>query len=141
MLIASKTYEYIVPDSAINSDAESYEYFLVWQSPDGGFYCWMFEDFVKSQEVKSNTINTKTENITNVFSNANNYVDLVAEDLNENEFNVLSDILRAKYIRRYFKDRSYTNLAIVSNSFSKRKSDFNYTFRIQVQEKESNILK
>ena len=141
MLIDIKIYEYIVPDSALNTDAESYEYYLIWQGVDGGFYSWLFEDFIKRQEVNSDTINTKSENITNVFSSAKKYVELTAEDLTQNEFDVLSNILRAKYIRRYFKDGTYMNVVIKSNSSTKRQSDFNYTFTIQIEEIENNILK
>ena len=106
-LIATKTCQYIRPDSVDDHDAESYEYYLVWLGVDGGAYNYLFEDFTLKKRIRSEVVNTKSENITNLFQNANRSIELIAEDLTENEFDTISDITRALTVRRYFKDGSF----------------------------------
>ena len=141
MLIDSKIVEYIRPASETNTDAEAWEYFLIWLSPDGGAYCWMFEDFETKLTIEGSVINTKSENITKLFEKANQNVLLIAEDLTENEFDVISDIARALVIRRYFKDGTYTNLAINTNSIRKRKSDMRYNLELEVEQIEKPLMR
>lgn len=135
----SKICKYIIPESTTNPDAEVWEYFLVWIAPDGGVLCWLFEDFTKKVEVSGEIINQKTDNITKIFKGANQTIQLVAEDLTENEFDTLSDIIRAKDIRRYFRDGSYKKVAIVSTDFEKPKSQFRYNLLLEIQEKDKAI--
>lgn len=140
-LIATKICQYIRPDSVDNPDAEAYEYFLVWLGVDGGCYCWMFEDNVLKKNIIGQVVNSRSENITKLINSANRVVDLVAEDLSETEFNVLSDITRALVVRRYYTDGSYDNLAISSTSSTKRKSNFRYNYKIQVTEVQDKIMR
>lgn len=140
-LIASKTCKYITPDSFTNPDAELYEYYLVWLGVDGGVYSWLFEDFTLKKDISGDVINTKSENISKLYKNANKSVMLIAEDLSENEFDVISDITRSIVLRRYYKDNSYDNLAILTSRFEKAKSQFRYNFEIEVVEIEDKIMR
>lgn len=140
-LLATKTCKYIRPDSVDNPSAEAYEYFLVWISPDGGVYCWLFEDFELRKDIDSDLINTKSDNISKLYRNANREITLIAEDLTENEFDTLSDITRALVVRRYYKDGTYDPLAILTDRIRKPKSQFRYNLEIQVAEKEDNLMK
>ncbi|MFA6185484.1 MAG: hypothetical protein WC720_05070 [Candidatus Shapirobacteria bacterium] len=140
-LIASKLCKYIVPDSFTNPNAEAYEYYLVWIGVDGGVYSWLFEDYTLNKDISGEIVNKKSENITNLFKESNRTIKLVAEDLTENEFDVISDITRAIVIRRYFKDGSYKSLAISTNTVEKPKSQFRYNFEIEVQEVEDKLMR
>lgn len=140
MLLANKVCRYIRPESLTNPDAEAWEYFLVWIGVDGGVYCWLFEDFERKKNVTGEIINTKSDYINKLYQNANNSVTLFAEDLTENEFDVISKITLAKIIRRYYKDKTYDNLTIITSEIIKPKSQFRYNLTFEVQEKESNIL-
>lgn len=140
-LLATKTCKYIRPDSVDNSAAEAYEYFLVWKNPDGGIYCWLFEDFELRKDIDSDLINTKSDNISKLYRNANRQITLIAEDLTENEFDTLSDITRALVVRRYYKDGTSDPLAILTDRIRKPKSQFRYNLEIQVAEKEDNLMK
>ena len=140
-LIASKTCKYIRPDSATNSDAESYEYYLVWLGVDGGVYSWLFEDFNTKTRIRSEIVNTKSQNITKLYESATPIIELIAEDLTENEFDTLADITRVLVVRRYFKDGTYTNLAIDTDRIEKPKSQFRYNLEIAVQEIEKKIMR
>lgn len=140
-LLSSKTCKYIRPDSLENPDAEAYEYFLVWLGVDGGIYCWLFEDFNLKKDIRGSIVNTKSENITKLYQNAGKSIELVAEDLTENEFDVISNITRALVVRRYYKDSTYDNLAIVTDSFEKPKSQFRYNLELEVREVEERIMR
>lgn len=140
-LIASRTVKYIRPESVTNIDAEAYEYYLVWLGVDGGVYSWLFEDFNLKKSIGGNIINTKSSNISKLYQNAERSIELVAEDLTENEFDTLSDIIRALVVRRYFKDLSYQNLAIETDSIEKPKSQFRYNLEIEVAEIEDKIMR
>lgn len=139
--ITSKICKYVEPDSLSNPDAELYEYFLVWLGVDGGVYCWLFEDFETRQEVTGDVVNTKSENITNLFQAARNNILLVAEDLSENEFDYISKITRALVVRRYYLDGSFENLAIATREVVKPKSQFRYNFQIEIEGIESKIMR
>jgi hypothetical protein len=139
-LLSTKTCKYIRPDSVDDPNAELYEYFLVWLSPDGGVYCWLFEDFELKKDINSEIINTK-ENITKLYKNANRSVGVVAEDLTENEFDTLSDITRAIVVRRYYKDGTFDRLAIVTDRIIKPKSQFRYNLELEVEEVEDKIMR
>jgi len=141
MLITSKTCEYIVPESANNEDYEQFEFFLVWVNPDGGVYSWLFEDFVKSVSVDNQTINAKSDNIKTIRTKANQTYTVVAEDLTENEYDVISKITLETMVRRYYKDGTYTNMAVLTRNIDKPKSQFRYNFTIEVQEKDLNYTK
>lgn len=140
-MITSKICKYIVPQSVTNADYEKYEFFLVWQDANGGVCSWLFEDFTSKKEVSGDVINSNSENITKVFKESTNKIFLVAEDLTENEFDVLSSIVNAKIVRRYFKNNSYVNLAILTSEVIKKHSQYNYTFEVEVQQINDNILK
>jgi hypothetical protein len=142
-LVASKTCEYIRPDSSIedNSQAELYEYYLVWLGVDGGVYNWLFEDFTLKERIRGEVVNTKSENITNLFRNVEKSIELVAEDLSENEFDIISKITRALVVRRYFKDGTYQELAILTRDIDKPKSQFRYNLALEVQEVEDPVMR
>jgi hypothetical protein len=140
-LIASKTCEYVRPDSLYNSDAEDYEYFLVWLGVDGGVYCWLFEDHILRKDTDGQVVNNKSENITNLFQGSERNIELIAEDLSEKEFDVISDITRALVVRRYFKDGSYKSLAIKTRKIDKPKSQFRYNLPIEVEEVEDKVMR
>ena len=140
-LIASKTCEYIIPDSVDNSDAEAYEYYLVWLGVDGAVYNWLFEDFTLKKDIDSDVVNTKSENITKLYKNANRSVEIIAEDLTENEFDTISDITRALVVRRYFKDGTFSNLAINTSKIEKPKSQFRYDIELEIEEIEDKIMR
>lgn len=140
-LISSKTCKYIRPDSVTNSDAEAYEYFLVWLGVDGGVYSWLFEDFTRKKSIDSEVVNTKSENITKLYRNANQSIELIAEDLSENEFDTICDITRALVVRRYFKDGTFSNLAILTDNVDKPKSQFRYDLELEVAEVEDKIMR
>jgi hypothetical protein len=139
--IATKICEYIRPDSVTDSEAEAYEYFLVWLGVDGGCYCWMFEDYTLKKSITGQVINTRSENISKLINSANRSIELIAEDLSENEFDIISDITRALVVRRYYTDGTYDNLAIETTSYTKNKSDFRYDFRITVSEVQDQIMR
>ena len=141
MLIASKLCQYIRPDSSTNTDAQKYEYFLVWLGVDGGIYSWLFEDFEQKSKINGQIINQKSNNISKLFENAEKTIKLTAEDLTENEFDTISKITRALVVRRYFKDNSFIELAIVTDSFSKPKSQFRYNLELEVMETEDKIMR
>jgi len=124
-LIASKVCEYIRPDSSTDSDAENYEYYLVWLGVDGGVY----------------VVNTKSENITKLFKNANQSINIIAEDLTENEFDVIADITRALVVKRYFRDGTSNNLAIITDKIIKPKSQFRYNLELEVSEIEDKVMR
>ncbi len=139
--ITSKIFEFVRPDSSDNNDAELYEYYLVWLGVDGGVYAWLFEDFELKQSVNGQVVNTKSDNITKLFRNANNSVSLIAEDLNENEFDTISKIVRALVVRRYYKDGTFDNLAIKTEEIIKPKSQFRYNLVLEVEAIEDKIMK
>lgn len=140
-LIASKVAQYIRPDSVDNPDAEAYEYFLVWLGVDGGVYSWLFEDFTQKKNINAEVVNTKSENITKLYRNANKSIEIVAEDLSENEFDTICDITRALVVRRYFKDGTFDNLAILTDNVDKPKSQFRYNLELEVAEVEDKIMR
>lgn len=140
-LIASKTCKYIRPDSSINSDAEAYEYYLVWIGVDGGVYSWLFEDFNQKLDIDGNVVNSKSQNITKLYNNAKRSVELIAEDLTENEFDTIAKITRALVVRRYYKDGSFDNLAILTDRIEKPKSQFRYNLELEVREVEDRIMR
>ena len=140
-LIASKLCRYIIPDSFTNPDAEAYEYYLVWLGVDGGVYSWLFEDYTLKKSIEGEIVNSKSENITKLYKEANRMIKLVAEDITENEFDVISDITRALVVRRYFKDGSYRSLAISTNTVEKPKSQFRYNFEFEVMEIEDKLMR
>jgi hypothetical protein len=137
----NKIVQYIRPESVTDPAAFAWEYLLVWQSPDGGVYQWLFLDYVLKMEISGSIINTKTENINKLFSGAVETIELAAEDLTENEFDTISDILRAKIVTRVFADGTIEKLAIITDGFEKRKSDARYKLIIEVQPIEKPILK
>ncbi len=141
MLLATKLCKYIVPDSSTNPDAEKYEYFLVWIGVDGGVYSWLFEDFTLKKQISGEIINTKSENISKLFKEGMRSISLVAEDIDENEFDVISDITRALVVRRYFKNGTFSNLAIMTNDVEKPKSQYQYNFKIDVMEVEDKLMR
>ncbi len=140
-LIASKVCQYIRPDSVDNSDAESYEHYLVWIGVDGGVYSWLFEDFTRERRVEGSVINSKSENITNLFKNATRTASLVAEDLTEIEFDTISKITRSLIVRRYFKNGSFHPLAILTDRIKKPKSQFRYNLEIEVERVEYKLMR
>lgn len=140
-LVDNKIAELIIPDSETNSEAEAYEYYLGWLSPDGAPYYQMFTDFTLKIKIKGNVINTKSSNITKLFENAFQTVQLIAEDLTSNQFDTISKLLRSKLVRRYFRDESFINLAIETNSSEKVQSDNRYNINITVSEIEKALLK
>ena len=140
-LIASKICQYIRPDSVDNPDAESYEYYLVWLGVDGGVYSWLFEDFSQKKEINGEVVNTKSDNITKIYKNANKSIELIAEDLSEIEFDAICDITRALVVRRYFKDGTFDNLAILTDKVEKPKSQFRYDLPLEVAEVEDKIMR
>lgn len=140
-LIASKVCKYIIPDSFTNPDAENYEYYLVWLGVDGGVYSWLFEDFTLKKNISGEIINTKTQNISKLYKNASRTIELVAEDLTENEFDVIANITRALVLRRYYKNGNYSNLAILTNSIEKPKSQFRYNLKLEILEIEDKFMK
>lgn len=139
-IIDTKTCELIIPESKTNSAAEAWEYYLVWQGTDGGVYSWLFTDFTEQQNIQGSILNTKSTNITKLFQSSENSVLLIAEDLTENEFDTIRGILRAKIIRRYYKDSTFDNLAIVTSKSKKSKSEFRYSLQLEVLEVESSII-
>jgi len=141
MLVDTKTVEYIRPDSETDPEAEAYEYYLVWINPDGGVYCWLFQDFERKQEIDGEVINTKSAKITKLYNHTYQTVTLTGEDLTENEFNAISNILRAKIIRRYYRNGNFDPVAIISDSLNFQKSDFRYNFEFEIMEIEKSILK
>lgn len=141
MLADSKICKYIIPNSDSDSDYEQYEYFLVWISPDGGVYCWLFEDFERTIDIEGTVINTKSDNITKLFESANQSVRLIAEDITEDELDAISDIIRSLEIRRYYKDFTYDELAIITSQVIKAKSQKRYNFVIEVAEKEKGLMR
>ena len=140
-LLGSKLCQYIRPDSSTNPDAESYEYFLVWIGVDGGVYCWLFEDFTLKKDINSEIVNTKSENITKLYRNAERSIQVTAEDLTENEFDTIANITRALVVRRYYKDGTFNNLAIMTDSIDKPKSQFRYNLELEVVEIEDKIMR
>lgn len=140
-LIASKTAQYIRPDSVDNSDAETYEYYLVWIGVDGGVYNWLFEDSILKKEIDGDVINSKSSNISKLYKSASRTVSLVAEDLSENEFDTISDITRALVVRRYYVDGKFDNLAILTDDIEKPKSQFRYNLELEVQEVDDKIMR
>ena len=140
-LLGSKLCQYIRPDSSTNPDAESYEYFLVWIGVDGGVYCWLFEDFTQKKDINSEIVNTKSENITKLYRNAERSIQVTAEDLTENEFDTIANITRALVVRRYYKDGTYNNLAIMTDSIEKPKSQFRFNIELEIMEIEDKIMR
>jgi len=139
--IASITCKYIRPDSFTNPDAEAYEYYIVWLGVDGGVYCWLFEDFNIKKDIDGQTINPKTENISKLYQSAGRTIEVIAEDLDESEFDTISNITRALVVRRYFKDGTFSNLAIETNSIEKPKSQFRYNLELEIREIEDKIMR
>ena len=139
--IDTKTFKYIIPESSTDSTAEQYEYYLVWQAPNGAFYNWLFTDFITKQKIDARIVNSVSENINKIYDKANNYTSITAEDITEDELEAIKTILRSKIIRRYYKDGSFVKLAINTDSFNKRKTGHRYNFQIEVKEIDSNILK
>lgn len=140
-LIATKTCEYIRPDSVDNSDAEAYEYYLVWLSTDGGVYNWLFEDFTLKKDIDSDVVNTKSNNITKLYKSVSRSVEIIAEDLTENEFDTISNITRALVVQRHFKDGTFVNLAIETDKVEKPKSQFRFDLPLEVREIEDKIMR
>ncbi len=131
----------IRPDSFYDASAEAYEYFLNWYGSDGGFYVWMFYDFVEKSKVQGEIVSANSPNINKIFESATNQITLNCENLSENEFDVISKITRAKNLFRVFKDGSKERLAIISTNATKRKSDFRYDFEIVVQKENSKTYR
>lgn len=140
-LIASKTCEYIRPDSVDNPDAKAYEYYLVWLGVDGGVYNHLFEDFTLKKDIDSDVVNTKSSNITKLYKNANRSVEIIAEDLTENEFDTISNITRALVVKRFFKDGTSVNLAIETDKVDKPKSQFRFDLPLEVREIQDKIMR
>lgn len=140
-LIASKVCQYIRPDSVASSEAEDYEYYLVWLGVDGGAYCWLFEDFELKKRIRGDVVNTKSENITKLYQSSSRAIQLVAEDLTEVEFDVIANITRALVVRRYYTDGTFDNLAILTDRIEKPKSQFRYNLELEVAEIEDKLMR
>ena len=141
MFIDSKTVKFNIPESEYNSDAEKWEFYIAWQSVDSGVYNWLFTDFRAKLEVSGEVINSDNENITKKFKSTTNTFILIAENLTLNELETIQSILKAKVIRRYYKDNTYDNLAIVSKNNSYQHSDGRYDFKFEVQKVQNPLLK
>ena len=141
MLINSKLVKYNTPDSEFDSFAESYEYFLMWQSPDTGVMWWLFTDFIERERGRGDVINKDSQNINKIFDSAEQRVIVVAEDITSNQYSALRDIIRAKEIRRYFKDGTFERLAINTDSTVKRISDQRYNFEIELYRENKKVLR
>ena len=139
-LISTKIVEYLRPESVTNPDAERWEYFLVWEGTDGGVYCWLFKDFARANEVDGTIINPK-RNINKLHSNAPRFIEVIAEDLTLNEYDTLSDLLRVKVVRRYYKDGTFDRLAVRTSVNERRESGVRYNFPLTLQEIENPLLK
>jgi len=137
----SKICRYIRPDSVTNSLAELYEYYIVWLGVDGGVYCWLFEDFTQDQKIDGDIINQKTDNISKIFKSSQKTISVIAENLTENEFDVISDITRALVIYRYFKDGTRQKISILTDSIEKPKSQFRYNLQLEFMEQENRLMK
>jgi len=140
-LVDTKVCQYIIPESETNPDAELWEYFLMWKAVDGETYCWLFTDFERKTSIDGNVINSKSQNITKSFEGAERAVTLVAEDLTENQFEIISSITRAKVVIRAFKNGTTENLAVKTSNFIFLKSQFRYNFEIEIAEVELPIMK
>ena len=140
-LLASKICKYIRPDSSTDPDAEAYEYYLVWIGVDGGVYSWLFEDFILKKRINSDIINKNSSNITKLYQSSERTIQLTAEDLTENEFDVIATITRALVVRRYYRDSSYDNLSILTDRIEKPKSQFRYNLELEVQEVNDKIMR
>jgi len=140
MLIDSKLCRLVISESDSDSDNEQYEFYLVWQGIDGGIYNWLFEDFTAIKEVSGTILNKDSERITKLIESSENSIIVTAEDLTENQFNVISEIVNAKIIRRYYKDNTYENVAIITSSYSKNKSKARYNFEIEIQLQNTKTL-
>ena len=140
-IITEKVFKIVRPDSIFYPDAQEYEYFLNWYSVNSGLHSWMFTDFEEKQKVTGEIVAQNSENINKIFESAENQIRLVAENLTENQFNVICKILRAKNIFRVHKDATIEMVAIISSEYTKRKSDFRYDFEIVVQKENSKIYR
>jgi len=141
MLLDTKICEYIIPESESNPEAENYEFFLMWQAPNGSVNSWLFADYIEKLQLNGQIINEQTTNINKIYSGAKNTITLTAEDLTENEFNTLTDILRAKIVQRIYKNGNIHNVAIFSDSFEKQKNQHRYKFEFEIQLIDKPILK
>lgn len=140
--IASIDVEVRIPDSSIDIDNAEYEYMLGWYNADGGFYSWLFTDFIRTESVESETINAKT-NPSKIFTKSENSVQLVAEDITENQYHEISKILRTKNIWRIWPtvlNKEPDKVAILSKAKKERKTDGRYNFNIVIQEKSPIII-
>lgn len=141
-LIATKDFAVRIPKSEASPDFEQFEYMIGWYNADGGFYTWLFEDFIKRENIDSEVINKRTEP-SNIFNDSAKTVELVAEDLTETEFHEISKIIRSKNIWRIFKtssNKAPEKLGIVTSASEEKKSDQRYNFTIRVQEKSSTLI-
>jgi hypothetical protein len=141
MLIASKIIEYKIPESATDTAANDYEFMLQWIGTDGGVYNWLFTDFEINQRVTGNIINEKNGNISKIFTGAKNSFTLTAEDITQQQFEVLRSMQRSNILRRVYTDGSFDNLAIISDRSSYIKSQRRYKLDIEVAAVESALLK
>jgi hypothetical protein len=140
-ILAEQIFKIIRPDSVTDPTAVSYEYFLNWYGTDGGFYVWMFYDFVERANTTGEIVSENSPNINKIFESSETQITLNCENLTENQFDVIKKIIRAKNIFRVFQNGTFERLAIISTNYNKRKSNFRYDFEIVVQKENDKIYR
>ena len=139
--ITNQVVEVLEPVSLNDYNLEQYEYFLLWFGIDGSPHWYMFTDFESTQEITAKNYNTNTDSPFRLFSSSENTSLVVAENLNDNEFNTIKEITRAKKLYRLLKDETFTELLIVSSTYEKIESNGRFNYSIRVQEKDKVLYK
>lgn len=137
----SKIVEYRIPESFTNEKAEAWEFYLYWKNKDGGEYCWLFTNFTVKNIVNGQIINEKSENIAKLLQSSTVTIDLAAEDLTLNQFQVFEKVKEAISIRRYYKNKSFINLQVTTKNSKYIQSDNRYNFFFTVQKQNNPIIR
>lgn len=124
----------VTPKSESDSAYEEFEYLLRWINPNGSIYMYMFTDW-ENQDKYEGLIMSSDDNeyIRNIPSPTERRINLIAENLNKNDFEQIKKINNSVRCERLYKDGTYEGVAIVPGSYSYKQQGLRYTIEISIR--------
>lgn len=122
-----KLFEIIRPRSLDDPTYESYEYLIRWIGEDGSDYLYMFYDAELRTRVNTEPINQKNQdNIESLVSKEERTITLTAENVSQNDLEVIGQMFKNKFVTRLKKDGTTERYATDSNSYRYRLIELRY---------------
>lgn len=142
MAISDKIFRLKTPDSGSDSNYQNYEYMVAWYGSKGGFYTYLFTDWEQSKEVNTEVLNiSDPDKIESLIKAEENTITVTAEDISRNDLIILFSVFKAKKVARLYKDGTYENIAVKSNSKIYKQTDGRYNVEIDFVEYEKPLPK